>query len=279
MTIHKMINDPDALITELIEGMVSAHPHLLRTEGETGRAIVAVNGPRPGKVGIVIGGGSGHEPAFAGYVGRGLADAAPLGNIFASPSPSQIMDAAFAADGGAGVLFLYGNYTGDVMNFDMASDRLKDHGIAARSFVVTDDVASAPKDKAHERRGIAGDFFVMAATLMEIKSRLLLPKQRRAVSEDSDEEDDIDPRWELVHQLLEYKKFKEAADTISKLSDRAALFKERDYASVNKEETPARPLKPEDKNSVWNAYNIVLRRLIPLVKIRLLSASGQDQQA
>lgn len=108
---------------------------------------------------------------------------------------------------------------------------------------------------------IAGDFFVMAATLMEIKSRLLLPKQKRAISEDTDDDDDIDPRWELVHQLLEYKKFKEAADSIERLSDRAALFKERDYASVNKNESPARPLKPEDKLSVWNAYNIVLRRL------------------
>lgn len=158
--VRKLINDPDHLIAELIEGMVSAHPALLKTEGETGRAIVAVNGPREGKVGIVIGGGSGHEPAFAGYVGRGLADAAPLGNIFASPSPSQIMDAAFAADGGEGVLFLYGNYTGDVMNFDMAAERLSEHGINARSFVVTDDVASAPKEGAQERRGIAGGFFV-----------------------------------------------------------------------------------------------------------------------
>lgn len=157
---RKMINDPDALIEHLIEGMVSAHPHLLQVEGDTGRAIVARNGPRDGKVGVVVGGGSGHEPAFAGYVGRGLADAAPLGNIFASPSPSQIMDAGFAADGGAGVVFLYGNYTGDVMNFGMAEEGLAKHGITARSFVVTDDIASAPLDKAHERRGIAGDFFV-----------------------------------------------------------------------------------------------------------------------
>lgn len=108
---------------------------------------------------------------------------------------------------------------------------------------------------------IAGDFFVMAATLMEIKSRLLLPKQKRSASEDEDPDGDIDPRWELVHQLLEYKKFKEAADSIDKLSDRAALLKERDYNSVNKAETPQRPLKPEDKISVWNSYNIVLRRL------------------
>lgn len=109
---------------------------------------------------------------------------------------------------------------------------------------------------------VAGDFFVLAATLMEIKSRLLLPKQKRSVSDDEEDEDaDIDPRWELVHQLLEYKKFKEAADSLDKLSDRAALLKERDYNSVNKAETPQRPLKPEDKISVWNSYNMVLRRL------------------
>lgn len=159
--IHKkLINDPETLIEDLIAGMVSAHPDHLTVEGETGRAIVALNGPREGKVGIVVGGGSGHEPAFAGYVGQGLADAAPLGNIFASPSPSQIADAGFAADGGAGVLFLYGNYTGDVMNFGMAEESLAKEGITARSLVVTDDIASAPLDKKEERRGIAGDFFV-----------------------------------------------------------------------------------------------------------------------
>lgn len=157
---RKLINEPDRLIEELILGMVAAHPRHLYVEGETGRAIVALDGPRDGKVGIVVGGGSGHEPAFAGYVGRGMADSAPLGNIFASPSPAQIMDAGFAADGGAGVLFLYGNYTGDVMNFGMAEEGLAEHGITARSFVVTDDIASAPVDNIAERRGIAGDFFV-----------------------------------------------------------------------------------------------------------------------
>lgn len=156
----KLINVADRLIEDLIDGMVSAHPHHLLVEGQTGRAIVARRGPRDGKVGIVVGGGSGHEPAFAGYVGHGLADAAPLGNIFASPSPSQIMDAGFAADGGAGVIFLYGNYTGDVMNFGMAEEELAEYGITARSFVVTDDIASAPVDRQEERRGIAGDFFV-----------------------------------------------------------------------------------------------------------------------
>jgi len=107
---------------------------------------------------------------------------------------------------------------------------------------------------------IAGDFFVMAATLLEIKSRMLLPKQQRSVSDD-DGEDDVDPRWELVHQLIEYKKFKEAADKLDELSDRASLLLPRDYNSVNRAEAPVRPLKAEDKISVWNSYNMVLRRL------------------
>ncbi|MCR9134542.1 MAG: dihydroxyacetone kinase subunit DhaL [Alphaproteobacteria bacterium] len=160
---RKLINDPDQLIEDLIEGMVSAHPELLCVEGDTGRAIVARHGARKGKVGIVVGGGSGHEPAFAGFVGQGLADAAPLGNVFASPSPSQIVDAGLSADGGSGVLFLYGNYTGDVMNFGMAEEALEQHEIVARSFVVTDDIASAPPERIAERRGIAGGFFVFKA--------------------------------------------------------------------------------------------------------------------
>ncbi|SES41330.1 dihydroxyacetone kinase [Tranquillimonas rosea] len=156
----KLINAPEDLISEAIAGMVSAHPEILTKRGETSRAVVACDGPRDGKVAVVVGGGSGHEPAFAGYVGRGLADAAAVGNVFASPSPEQILDAARAVDGGAGVLFLYGNYTGDVMNFDMAAEELEAAGSPARSVAVTDDVASAPNDRKQERRGIAGDFFV-----------------------------------------------------------------------------------------------------------------------
>jgi len=183
---RKLINDPDTLIEDLIAGMVAAHPDLLCVEGKTGRAIVARNGPRDGKVGIVVGGGSGHEPAFAGYVGRGLADAAPLGNIFASPSPSQIMDAGFAAESGAGVLFLYGNYTGDVMNFGMAEEELAKQGIEARSFVVTDDIASAPKDRIDERRGIAGDFFVFKVAGAAADLGLALDEVEAAASRAND---------------------------------------------------------------------------------------------
>jgi dihydroxyacetone kinase len=156
----KIMNAPENIIPEMIEGMIGAHPDLLRVSGATGRAVVAIDGPRAGKVGVVVGGGSGHEPAFAGYVGRGLADAAAVGNVFASPSPEQILDAARAADGGAGIIFLYGNYSGDVMNFDMAAEELAASGGPVESVQVTDDVASAPKERMSERRGIAGDFFV-----------------------------------------------------------------------------------------------------------------------
>ncbi|WP_019172488.1 dihydroxyacetone kinase subunit DhaL [Pseudaminobacter salicylatoxidans] len=156
----KLINNPDDIIPEMIEGILGAHPDLLGRTGETGRAVVAMDGPRQGKVGIVVGGGSGHEPAFVGYVGRGLADAAAIGNVFASPSPEPILEATRAVDGGAGVLYLYGNYSGDVMNFDMAAEEAAAEGIKVRTVRVTDDVASAPTDRAQERRGIAGDFFV-----------------------------------------------------------------------------------------------------------------------
>lgn len=156
----KLINAPDDIIPEFIEGLVGAWPDLLTVEGPTGRAVVARQGPRDGKVGIVIGGGSGHEPAFAGYVGRGLADAAAVGNVFASPSPQQILDAGRAADGGAGVVFLYGNYTGDVLNFTMAAEELAGEGTPVRHVAVTDDIASAPFARREERRGVAGDFFV-----------------------------------------------------------------------------------------------------------------------
>ncbi|WP_210187275.1 dihydroxyacetone kinase subunit DhaL [Pararhizobium antarcticum] len=160
MKTKKLINAPENIIPEFIEGLIAAYPDMLCVEGSTGRAVVAQQGPRDGKVGIVIGGGSGHEPAFAGYVGQGLADAAAVGNVFASPSPEQILDAGRAADGGAGVVFLYGNYTGDVLNFTMAAEELEAEGTPVRQIAVADDVASAPFERRHERRGVAGDFFV-----------------------------------------------------------------------------------------------------------------------
>ena len=117
--------------------------------------------PVLGKVTVLTGGGSGHEPMFAGYVGRGMADASVAGNVFASPPPLPICEAAKAAHGGVGVLFLYGNYSGDVLNFDMAAEMLEQENIAVKTVRITDDIASAPSDLFYERRGIAGDLFVI----------------------------------------------------------------------------------------------------------------------
>jgi dihydroxyacetone kinase-like protein len=147
----------------MLTGVLAAHPdHLWRSETAP-RAVIAKNGPRPGKVGLVIGGGSGHEPTFLGFVGKGLADAAAIGNVFASPPPQPIIDAAKAADGGAGVLFMYGNYAGDVMNFDMAAEMLELEGIEARTVLTTDDIASAPREARDSRRGVAGNVFIFKA--------------------------------------------------------------------------------------------------------------------
>lgn len=156
---QKLINNGDDAVDEMLQGVMAAHgAHLLRPSP---RAIVARHGPRAGKVALVIGGGSGHEPTFLGFVGRGLADAAAIGNVFASPPPQPIVDAAMAAHGGAGVLFMFGNYAGDVMNFDMAAEMLEMDGIQARTVLTTDDVASSP-DRA-KRRGVAGNVFIFKA--------------------------------------------------------------------------------------------------------------------
>lgn len=160
MQTKKLVNDAAAVVDEMLDGAVAAHPHLIRRLAGEPFAVVAIDGPRPGKVGLVIGGGSGHEPMFFGYVGRGLADAAAIGHVFTSPTPDPTLACARAAHGGAGVLFMYGNYAGDVMNFDMAAELAAMEGIEVRTVVTTDDIASAPPAEKARRRGVAGDFFV-----------------------------------------------------------------------------------------------------------------------
>ena len=163
MKTKKLINDGGAAVDEMLEGILAAHPdHLYAIDGSP-RSIVAKRGPRDGKVGLVIGGGSGHEPSFLGFVGKGLADAAAVGNVFASPPPDPIIECAKAVDHGAGILFMYGNYAGDVMNFDMAAEMLAMDDIDVRTVVTTDDVASAPRDQREKRRGVAGNVFVFKA--------------------------------------------------------------------------------------------------------------------
>ena len=163
MQTKKLINHPDAVIEEMLDGILAAHPeHLRQVEGFP-RAVVARHGPRPGQVGLVIGGGSGHEPTFVGFVGKGLATACAVGNVFASPPPDPIVECAKAVDRGAGVLFMYGNYAGDVMNFDMAAELAAMDDIRVATVLTTDDVASAPPDRKTDRRGVAGNFFIFKA--------------------------------------------------------------------------------------------------------------------
>lgn len=155
--IKKLINDPFDVVDEMLDGFVDAHADIVRLAAPR---VVARRATTAGKVGLVVGGGSGHEPAFGGYVGPGLADAAALGNVFAAPSPDVCLDAIRAASSGAGVLLAYGNYAGDILNFDIAAADAEREGIECRTVRVTDDVASAPPAERARRRGIAGDVFV-----------------------------------------------------------------------------------------------------------------------
>jgi dihydroxyacetone kinase-like protein len=159
----KLLNVPNAIVDEMIEGYMAAYPQYVKVLEQNKRSVVSAKGIRPGKVGIVIGGGSGHEPAFMGLIGNGFADGVPVGNVFASPPPDPILEVTKAVHGGAGVVYLYGNYAGDCMNFDMAAELAAMEDIRVETVLVTDDVASAPKDQADRRRGIAGGFFVFKA--------------------------------------------------------------------------------------------------------------------
>ena len=169
----KILNDPFKYVDEMLEGMCLAHPELYRQTGESGRVIVRASDTGEGKVGIVSGGGSGHLPIFTGYVGKGLLDACAIGDVFASPSVEQMADAMRAADGGAGVLRLYGNYGGDIMNFDMAGEILEMEDINSTTVLLADDVASAPKNEREKRRGVAGmvyAFKIAGAAAEQMKS-------------------------------------------------------------------------------------------------------------
>jgi phosphoenolpyruvate---glycerone phosphotransferase subunit DhaK len=155
----KIINDPAQVVPELLEGLLRASGGRIVQVGPVG-AIAKASMP-DGKVALLIGGGSGHEPVFHGYIGQGMADGAACGDIFAAPPPDVILAVTRALDRGKGVLFLYGNYAGDIMNFDIAAELATDEGITIRTVRIRDDVASAPPDRQDLRRGIAGDIFVI----------------------------------------------------------------------------------------------------------------------
>lgn len=163
---------------EFLEGLTSAYGRYLRpVPGASG--VMSVTAPTKGRVSIVIGGGSGHYPAFAGLVGPGLCDGAVVGEVFTSPSSEQVYRCIRALDGGAGVLLAFGNYAGDVMHFGLAAERARAEGIDVRIVLVTDDVASAPHERAIDRRGIAGGFFVYRAAAAAAHEGLAIAEVER----------------------------------------------------------------------------------------------------
>ena len=155
----KLINDPYHVVDETICGILKAYPYHLRMPEGSSRVLVRRDAPVCGKVAICTGGGSGHIPVFLGYVGRGLLDGVSVGNVFSSPSADDMLAATREVNGGSGVLYLFGNYSGDKMNFEMAAEMASADGIPVKLSIANDDIASAPRAEKHRRRGIAGIFF------------------------------------------------------------------------------------------------------------------------
>ncbi len=154
----KIINIPEQVVEQMVEGLAKSHPEIVARIPDT-RVIARVD-KRPGKVGLVSGGGSGHEPAHAGYVGRGMLSAAVCGDVFTSPTPDQIYEGIKAADQGKGVLLIVKNYTGDVMNFDMAAELASVDDIQVEQIIVDDDIAVEDSTFTTGRRGVAGTVLV-----------------------------------------------------------------------------------------------------------------------
>jgi dihydroxyacetone kinase-like protein len=143
---RKLINEPARFVDEMLEGIYAAHPGQVTHAGDDLRCLVKV-GKKSGQVALATGGGSGHLPVFLGYVGEGLLDGCAVGGVFQSPSAEQMAAVTRAIDGGAGVLYIYGNYTGDIMNFDMAAELVAMDDIRVETVIGMDDVASAPKGR------------------------------------------------------------------------------------------------------------------------------------
>jgi dihydroxyacetone kinase len=178
-----LFNNPTKFADELIEGYVAAHRNQIRlVEG----GVIRSHKAKPGQVVLVIGGGSGHYPAFGGFVGLGLAHGAAMGNVFAAPSAQQICNVALTVNAGGGILFCYGNYAGDVLNFNQAQERLRAMGIDVRTVVITDDIASAPLTEKHKRRGIAGTLPVFKAAAVAADAEKSLDEVFRIATDAND---------------------------------------------------------------------------------------------
>ncbi len=156
---NRIFNNPDLVVEDMLRGYFRVHADLV-SPAENPRVVKRVTAPIAGKVGVVTGGGSGHEPAFLGYVGENLVDAVAVGEIFSSPTAKSFYDAFRAANGGKGVACLYGNYAGDNMNVKMAIKMAEKDGIQVRTVVANDDVPSSPKTEREKRRGVAGEILM-----------------------------------------------------------------------------------------------------------------------
>ncbi|ACL69086.1 dihydroxyacetone kinase subunit DhaK [Halothermothrix orenii] len=156
---QKFVNDPSQVVDEMLEGFVKNHKDLV-AKTDNPRVLKYVKAPIENKVGIVTGGGSGHKPAFIGYIGKNMVDAVAVGEIFSSPTAQAFYDAFKEADSGKGVACLFGNYAGDKMNVKMAIEMAKEDGIDVKTVIANDDVPSAPKDEREKRRGVAGEILM-----------------------------------------------------------------------------------------------------------------------
>ncbi|MFA1819886.1 dihydroxyacetone kinase subunit DhaK [Virgibacillus oceani] len=175
----KIINDPNQVVRDMVQGMITAHPDAFKQIPDT-MVLARSDAPVTGKVGIVSGGGSGHEPAHAGYIGKGMLDAAATGEVFTSPTPDQVLEAIKAADGGTGVLLVTKNYTGDVLNFEMAAELAEAEGIQVETVIVNDDVAVEDSSFTSGRRGIAGTIFVHKIAGAKAESGAMLAEVKAA---------------------------------------------------------------------------------------------------
>src|SRR5450759_3984154 len=154
----KILNRPVDFVPEMLDGLIKAYPSQLACVDDI-HCIVRADAPVAGKVGLATGGGSGHLPVFLGYVGKGMLDGCAVGDVFASPSAEQMLEVTRRIHAGKGVVYIYGNYGGDIMNFDMATEMADLEDIRVQTVLVSDDVASAPAEKANRRRGVAGMVF------------------------------------------------------------------------------------------------------------------------
>lgn len=158
---QRILNNPDDIVDEMLKGFLKTHRDIV--VGTENPRVVKAKEIAPNKVGVVTGGGSGHKPAFVGYVGKNMCDAVAVGELFSSPTAASFLDACKEVDQGQGVACLYGNYSGDNMNVKMAVKMAKKAGITVKTVVANDDVASAPKDQREKRRGVAGEIFMWKA--------------------------------------------------------------------------------------------------------------------